>query len=251
MNMVTMPEEKQHNMFREIHLEEGFIVVEKEENVPIHKNDHMRRDHPYLTKAIGVAYGKQVYPVHRLDAKTSGLVILAFDRDTAGKLSQQFHDRDTEKWYLAMVKGNPGSGILEHELWDRKRKTKLHAKLEYTTLATGSTTFSYPGDSPTDLSLVRIRLHTGRWHQIRLQFGFIRHDVLGDVQHGDWTLNKKISEVTGAQRLLLHASELHLQHPETGESMAFFSEIPLAFKEHWIALTGRDLELDSQDENPG
>ena len=152
--------------FQLIHRDEWFVVVDKVAGLPIHKNDRMRRDHPYLTKEVGLAFDEQVYPVHRLDAKTSGVVVLAFDRGTAEKLAAQFRNREVEKHYLALVKGLPGEGAYIHQLWDRKRKKKLEARLTFTTIQSAETRIRYPEDAPLHISLVDITLETGRWHQI-------------------------------------------------------------------------------------
>ena len=79
------------------------------------------------------------------------------------------------------------------------------------------------------LSLVEIEPETGRWHQIRQHFAQHQFDILGDTHHGDFTLNKIVTELTGVRRLFLHAEKLEFQHPATNLPMVFESNIPEEF----------------------
>ena len=81
-----------------------------------------------------------------------------------------------------------------------------------------------------ELSLVEINPETGRWHQIRQHFTQNHNDILGDTHHGDFTLNKIITEKTGINRLLLHALSLEFTHPETQTRKEFVSAVPNVFE---------------------
>ena len=78
--------------------------------------------------------------------------------------------------------------------------------------------------------MVEIKPETGRWHQLRQHFAQHQFDILGDSHHGDFTLNKIVTELTGVKRLFLHASELDFLHPETNEQVNFKTEIPIEFE---------------------
>ena len=80
------------------------------------------------------------------------------------------------------------------------------------------------------MSFVEIHPETGRWHQLRQHFAKNRFDILGDTHHGDFTLNKIITELVGVKRLFLHAAKLEFSHPETKEKMSFEAEIPNEFE---------------------
>jgi 23S rRNA-/tRNA-specific pseudouridylate synthase len=79
--------------------------------------------------------------------------------------------------------------------------------------------------------LLKIKLHTGRWHQIRQHLSSLKYDIIGDIQHGDWDLYKKLANTTKIHRMFLHASELKFKHPASNESMQIVSEIPNDFDE--------------------
>jgi tRNA pseudouridine65 synthase len=215
-----------------LYQDEFIIVVDKPVDLPVHKNDFMPHDAPYMTKLLGDITGKWIYNVHRLDSKTSGVIVLAFSSETAKQLTQMFERKEVEKKYLAIVQGNPGEGIFDRKVVVKKKtKIKKPAVTRYRTLKTVSTTISYKEKTNVELSLVEITPETGRWHQIRQHFAQHHHDILGDTHHGDFTLNKIVTTDTGVKRLFLHAAKLSFQHPATGANTDFEAEIPAEFEQ--------------------
>lgn len=214
-----------------LYQDEKIVVVEKPTGLAVHKNDFMPHDAPYLTKLLGDVTGKWIYNVHRLDAKTSGLMVLAFSSETANNLTLQFERKEVVKKYIAVVQGNPGEGTFnEKVLVKKKSKFKKPAVTHYKTLRSVETEISYKEKNNIVLSLVEITPETGRWHQIRQHFAKNRFDIVGDSHHGDFTLNKIITEKTGINRLLLHASSLEFTHPETKGRKEFVSPVPEEFE---------------------
>jgi len=134
--------------------------------------------------ALKDEFGGDFYTVHRLDQNVGGVMVYARNKEAAAELSRAIQSGDMVKEYLALVHGTPpDSGLLEDLLWKdssknkvfivkRERKGVKKAKLEYKTLR--------PGEN----SLVRIRLHTGRTHQIRVQFASRGFPLLGDHKYG-------------------------------------------------------------------
>lgn len=207
------------------------LVVDKPVNLAVHKNDFMPKDAPYLTKLAGNLTGKWIYNVHRLDSKTSGLIILAFSREAAHHLTLLFEQKQVEKTYMAIVQGNPGNGTFTNKvLVKKKAKFKKPAVTHYSTLKTIQTNISYKEKVNIKLSLVEIKPETGRWHQLRQHFAQNRNDILGDSHHGDFTLNKIITEETGIKRLFLHASALKFTHPVSGKHITVVSDLPEEFE---------------------
>ena len=215
-----------------LYQDEQIIVVNKPVNLPVHKNDFMPYDAPYLTKLIGDSTGKWIYNVHRLDSKTSGVIVLAFSSEAAHNLALQFERKEVQKTYFALVQGEPGEGTFsEKVLVKKKSKFKKPAVTHFKTLETISTKISYKEKENVVLSLVEIRPETGRWHQLRQHFAKNRFDILGDSHHGDFTLNKIITEKVGVKRLFLHAAKLKFSHPGTKTDMSFKAELPMEFNE--------------------
>ena len=213
-----------------IYQDNDLIVCNKPINLPVHKNDFMPHDAPYLTKQIGQMLDKSIYNVHRLDSKTSGLIVLALNTEAAKNLTLQFERKEVAKTYYALVKGNPDSGTFNENVLIKKRGKKKPSITHFKTIQSIQTNICYKELQDINLSLVEINPETGRWHQIRQHFAMHRFDILGDTHHGDWTLNRVITEKTGIKRLFLHAGQLTFTHPVVQQKIHFESPIPDDFQ---------------------
>ncbi|HKI88743.1 MAG TPA: pseudouridine synthase [Draconibacterium sp.] len=213
-----------------LYKDEHLVVVNKPVNLPVHKNDFMPHDAPYLTKLLGNITGKWIFNVHRLDSKTSGVMVLAFSKEVAHELTLQFERKEVLKKYMAVVEGNPGEGSFDRKvLVKKKSKFKKPAQTYFKTLKTVETGISFHEKENICLSLVEVTPATGRWHQIRQHFAQNHSDIIGDTHHGDFTLNKIITEKTGVKRLLLHAYQLDFFHPKENKRGLYQAPIPLEF----------------------
>lgn len=177
------------------------------------------RGMPELLSAQLRAGGKPDYiaGVHRLDKAVGGLMLFSRRRELTGALTEQIRRREVEKEYLAVLRGRPDApeGTLEDLLFhdsrcnktfvvDRMRKGVREAKLSYRTLAQTQ-------DAGQALTLVQVRLHTGRTHQIRVQFAARGLPLLGDVRYGS----------KAACTPALWSYRLCFVHPVTGAAMPF------------------------------
>ena len=160
----------------------------------------------------------EVYPVHRLDTTTTGLIVYALNKRSAAKLSDSVARGEIKKEYLAVVNGecnNSGelNDLLFHDRIKNKsfvvsgeRKGSKRAILTYNTLGSVN-------DEGTVLSLVRIALMTGRTHQIRVQMANIRNPLYGDGKYG----------AKNNGRIHLHSCYLSFPHPITGKKIELSS----------------------------
>jgi 23S rRNA pseudouridine1911/1915/1917 synthase len=176
--------------------------------------------------------------VHRLDKDTSGLLVVAKDETTHQKLSRQFAAKKSEREYNAIAWGvfKEKTGIIDAPLGRSKRDRKKvaviedgkHAVTEYEVLEQ----FEY-------LAFIRLKLHTGRTHQIRVHLAHIHHPIFGDPTYGGREIvaggvdGKKKSEVKNLlemiQRQALHARTLGFVHPGTKEFVSFAAPLPEDF----------------------
>lgn len=157
--------------------------------------------------------------VHRLDKETSGVLIAAKNPLTQQRLTELFSSRKVDKEYLAICCGNPGKGVVEASIGRHPFKRKQmsisdkgrHAITEYETLA-------FDGK----LSVVKLKLITGRTHQIRVHMQHLHTPILGDSVYGNLQMNKKYR----VSRQLLHARVLELDHPINEKKQIFVANIP-------------------------
>jgi len=160
--------------------------------------------------------------VHRLDKGTSGVLVVA--RSEAGHLSlvRQFSQRTTARTYLALARGAVplDEGVIDAPIGRSSRDPKFFA-VSPLAAKEARTTFKVVARYGAAATLLRLRLHTGRTHQIRVHLRYLGHPVLGDEVYGS------ASDVIG--RPALHAHTLAFDHPLTGERMKFLSRLPADF----------------------
>ena len=160
--------------------------------------------------------------VHRLDAGSSGLLVVARNQQAVDALIEQFADHDATRVYRALVWGHPAAphGVIDAPI-GRSRRDPLRmavvadgrwARTEYQVLRRF--------DSPAELALLECRLETGRTHQIRVHLSSINHPLVGDPIYGQRRPKLQV------ERPFLHAAELAVDHPASGERMTFHSELP-------------------------
>ena len=158
--------------------------------------------------------------VHRLDATTSGLMLVAREQKTMEALQKEFKERAVEKNYLALVHGNFSrtEGILEGPI-DRHPQNRLKMALVEGGRPSRTEYRVLWNDARRARSLVVCRLITGRTHQIRVHMSAAGHPLIGDVLYGG-------KEVPGFNRVFLHSWKLSFTHPATGENLEFTLPLP-------------------------
>ena len=173
-----------------------------------------------LLSLLEAQTGGEVFPVHRLDRETSGLMVYARTKAAAAALSESVREGRLEKTYLCVCHGAPPekgewTDLLFHDekrnktfVANRLRRGVKEAKLAYAVL-------SRSGENGDTRALCRVRLFTGRTHQIRVQFASRGFPLVGDRKYG---------ARDGEKRLALFCASLSFPHPETGERMVFTAE---------------------------
>lgn len=208
-----MPRPEIPILYRDAHL----VAVHKPQGLLVHRNVHAGRE-PFLVQVLRDQLGARVYPVHRLDRPTSGLLIMALSPDMAAVLARQFASRVVEKTYLAVVRGFiPETGSIDSPLMAASGSAH-EARTDFERLTTVELPKPIGRYSTARFSLVRVWPRTGRTHQIRRHFAHIRHPVIGDVLHGDGRQNRFFREHFGLHRLLLASVGLGFRHPSNGEN---------------------------------
>ncbi len=160
-----------------------------------------------------------VYPVHRLDRGTSGVVVLARDPETARALADCWRSGAVRKRYLALVRGKPPERVMvDHPVRRGERGSeRVAATTRCRRLAVCSRA---------RCCLVEAEPLTGRLHQIRRHLKHLSHPIVGDVRYGDGRINRAFRADWNLHRLALHAAAIQLDHPMTGQSLSLSAPIP-------------------------
>jgi tRNA pseudouridine65 synthase len=202
--------------------------------------------------------GHYVYPVHRLDKPTSGILLFALDRDSASILGEMFRTGKMVKKYLAVVRGyTEEKGLIDHPLnviVDRMERGKMpgeqqkeSAVTEYLRLATAELPLSVDSKYPTSrFSLLEVHPETGRRRQIRRHLKHISHPIIGDVNYGRGEYNRFFREHFDCARLLLAAVELSFVHPWEGKRITIKAPLDITFIKvikqlGWLDVIKKDL----------
>lgn len=234
-------------MFAEFELEilyrDAYLVaINKPSGLLVHKSMIDKDEIYYAMKMLRDQIGAWVYPVHRLDKPTSGVLLFALDSDTARLLSEQFSKHTIEKKYLAVVRGyTPESGVIEHALGEKldkivdkkaqQNKEPQEAITHYKRVARVEINAAVGRYDTVRYSLVELLPKTGRKHQLRRHMKHINHHMLGDTKYGRGEHNKFIRKHYGVHRLLLHAKSLVFAHPYTHTEICLEAPLDKTFED--------------------
>ena len=210
---------------RIVHEDEHLLIVDKPAGVVTHPAPG--HGGPTLAEALsgraaGGADPERAGIVHRLDRDTSGLLIVARSQDVHSALSRMIRRREVVRDYLALVDGAPetDSGTIDAPLGrDRVRRTVVSTRTDRPRRAV--THFQVLERLPRT-SLLRVRLETGRTHQIRAHLAAVGHPVCGDPAYGGGACGERL----GLRRQFLHSERLMFTHPMTGEVLRCESKPP-------------------------
>lgn len=208
--------------------DEHLVAVYKPAGWLVHRTGLDAGETRFVMQTLRNQLGRHVFPVHRLDKGTCGVLVMALHADAARTLSQAFERQAVQKRYLALVRGwAPDAVDVDHPLKPDDAPADAavqEARTQFTRLA--QLALPEPSDprfATTRASLVLAEPATGRRHQVRRHLKHIAHPIIGDATHGKGPLNRWWAQQLGQQRLWLHAWRLALPHPVTGAMLAFDS----------------------------
>ncbi len=209
-----------------VHADAWLLAIHKPAGLLVHRTALDAQTDDDVVTRLQAALGAPVWPVHRLDKGTSGVLLLARDVVTARALGAQFAAGTPDKRYLALVRGWPADAgqtdlplardpelpstgqpqLLASTRWQLQRRLLLPI-------------CSHPRHADTRLALVQVQPLSGRRHQIRRHFKALAHPLIGDATHGKGPLNRAVAAHLGLARLWLHAASLCISHPATGAAL--------------------------------
>lgn len=226
------------NPLREIYRDAHLLAVHKPAGLLVHRSPIDRHETEFaLQYARELNGGEHVYPIHRLDRPTSGLLLFARDADTASVLGRALMAGEVSKTYLAVVRGwAPESGVIDEPLRDKSidrrddSEQPLRAALTcYRRLAMTEIPVAVEGYASSRYSLVELCPETGRKHQLRRHLQHISHPIIGDTNYGRTRHNHYFAERFGASRLMLAATALRFRHPASGDRLTLTAQPEASF----------------------
>jgi tRNA pseudouridine65 synthase len=205
-----------------IYADAELLAVNKPAGLLVHRSQIAADEDDFLLERVQAQVGGALYLAHRLDRATSGVVLLARSRATAGALGRQFMARSVVKRYLAVVRGWPAvEGVIDYPLPDvREHAPRKPALTRWRTLATTTVPIALGKYPEQRYALVDVQPETGRYRQIRKHLHHISHHLIGDTSHGRGDHNRLWRMHFGVHRLLLHARSLQLTHPLLGTPLS-------------------------------
>lgn len=201
--------------------------MDKPHGLLVHRTGLDAGETQFALQLLRDQLGRPVWPAHRLDKGTSGVLLFALNADVARALGWAFEAPDqVDKTYRAVVRGwPPAEGQIDHPLKRmeddaRAGRTEVQAaQTRYRTLERYELPLPYAGFPTTRCALVELQPLTGRRHQLRRHMKHMAHPVVGDATHGKGPLNRDVAGLLGLRRLWLHAMRLELRHPAGGKSL--------------------------------
>lgn len=223
-----------------LYQDEHLVAVHKPAGLLVHRSWIDRHETRFALQLVRDQLGRMVFPVHRLDKPTSGVLLFALDAVVACALGQVFMDGLVEKTYLAVVRGvPPAQGLIDHPLREeydrhddpraRAGKAPQPARTRFATLASAELPFAVGRYSTSRYALVEAWPETGRKHQLRRHFKHLHHPLIGDTKHGEGRHNRFFRDQFDCRRLLLAAVELRLPHPVDGSLLTLTAPLEQNF----------------------
>ncbi len=224
MNQLSTPKETLPVLYQDEHL----VVVNKPSGLLVHRSMIDRHETRFALQIIRDQIGQYVYPVHRLDKPTSGILVMALSKEAARLIGEQFTNNLVQKTYLAVVRGYADDfGAINHPLKEQldkiadkdaqQDKDAQNAVTEFKTLAKIEIPYEVERYPTSRYSLVEASPKTGRKHQIRRHMKHVSHPIIGDANHGRGKHNRFFQKQFNVNRLLLACTGISFLHPTTKE----------------------------------
>lgn len=223
-----------------LYRDDYLVAVNKPSGLLVHRSPIDRHETRFALQLVRDQIGQRVYPVHRLDKPTSGVLLFGLSGEMARQVSQQFAARQVHKAYLAVVRGwCPAEGEIDYPLKEqldkhadrdrRQQRGPQEAVTRFRRLATVEIPVAVDRYPQSRYSLVALNPETGRKHQLRRHMKHIGHPIIGDAKHGKGVHNRFFQQEYECHRLLLACTGMTLTHPVTGEALKLEADLDKQF----------------------
>jgi len=237
-----------------LYQDDDLVAINKPAGLLVHRSNIDRHETQFAVQMLRDQLGRKVFPVHRLDKPTAGILLFALNSAAAKQMTNQFMGDGIKKNYLAIVRGHTvEADIIDYPLKEQldkmtdakadQDKPAQAAITRYTRLATAELHYSVGRYPSSRYSLVRLSPETGRKHQLRRHMKHIFHPIVGDTTHGDGRHNSFFREHFNCHQLLLAATGLCFEHPYTRTTVKISAPLDSVFREVMKKL-GWDYDLE-------
>lgn len=219
--------------------DDHLIAINKPSGLLVHRSDIDRHETRFALQLVRNMVGQRVYPLHRLDKPTSGILLFAKQRDIAGLMIEQWRQHSVDKRYLAIVRGympdflhldKPMAPPVDKYARHEYTKPEQTAITDFYGLAQIELPIAIDKYPQSRYSLIEARPETGRKHQIRRHLKHLSHPIIGDARYGKGRHSRYFRDHFQAPRLLLHAWRLNIHHPITRKTLCIHAPLDLVWK---------------------
>ncbi len=225
--------------------DEHYVAVNKPAGMLVHRSWLDRHETQFVMQTLRDQIGQHVFPLHRLDRPTSGVLVFGLSSEAASKMMPVFAEHKIVKIYHAIVRGwIKNAAVLDYPLKEEldkiadkdaaQDKPAQEAITAYRPLATVEVPIATGRYATSRYCLVEMEPQTGRKHQLRRHMHHLSHHIIGDVNHGDGRHNRVFRQHYDCRRLMLHASRLTFKHPYTDELL----DIRATVDDSWLRVMG-------------
>ncbi|MDO6428329.1 tRNA pseudouridine(65) synthase TruC [Thalassotalea sp. 1_MG-2023] len=223
-----------------LYQDQYLVAIDKPAGLFVHRSFLDKDEKYFALQLLRDHLGQYVYPVHRLDKPTSGVLLFALSENVAREINSAFQEKRMHKTYYALTRGHlEGEGRVDHPIkikldkigdkFVNKDQEAKDAITDYQSVATATLPIPLGKYSTVRYSLIKLSPQTGRRHQIRRHLAHLRHPIIGDVNYGDNKQNPFFYQHFGIKRLMLHAQSLSFIHPITNREVT----IKASFDQQW------------------
>ena len=206
-------------MLEIIYKDEDIVAINKPNGLLVHRSPIASQETVFAVQTLRDQLGQDVFLIHRLDRKTSGVLLFALSKEIARVLTEQFVERSVSKQYVAIVRGYfPEAVTVDYDLTNDRGKVQS-AVTQFKTLKATELEIPLGKHKTSRYSLIQAKPLTGRQHQIRKHCSHLRHPIIGDRPYGCSKQNRLFKARWNMTTSLLHAAELRLRHPVDGREL--------------------------------
>lgn len=214
-----------------LYQDEWIIAINKPAGLLVHRSSIATNTDVYALQLLRDQVGFHVFPIHRLDRKTSGILLFAKDKTFVHAFQEALSSGHSIKTYFAIVRGYfPQEISVDYDLTNDKGKTQK-AITDFKLISNTEIPLPFGKFNTSRYALIEVQPKTGRMHQIRKHLNHLRHPIIGDRPHGCNKQNKLFLEKWSLTKMLLHAKELELQHPYLSKKLSIKAPLPEHFEQ--------------------